>query len=29
MDYTANFGADYRNASYDKDFVSMSASYSF
>ena len=29
LDYTANFGADYRNASYDKDFMSMSASYSF
>jgi len=29
LDYTANFGADYRNASYDKDFVSMSASYAF
>ena len=29
VDYTANFGADYRNANYDKDFMSLSASYAF
>ncbi|MEQ8268684.1 MAG: DUF1302 domain-containing protein [Parvibaculum sp.] len=29
VDYTNNFGAEYRNGSYDKDFVSMTASYTF
>lgn len=29
LNYTNNFGARYRNASYDKDFVSLTASYSF
>lgn len=29
LDYTNNFGAKYRNGSYDKDFVSMTASYTF
>lgn len=29
LDYTANFDAKYRNGSYDKDFVSLTASYAF
>lgn len=29
LDYTNNFGAEYRNGSFDKDFVSMTASYTF
>ncbi len=29
LDYTANFGAKYRNSAFDKDFVSMTASYTF
>ncbi|MBX3495177.1 MAG: DUF1302 domain-containing protein [Parvibaculum sp.] len=29
LNYTNNFGARYRNASHDKDFVSLTASYSF
>lgn len=29
LDYTNNFGAKYRNGSFDKDFVSMTASYTF
>lgn len=29
VDYTNNFGAKYRNGSYDKDFVGMTASYTF
>lgn len=29
LDYTNNFGAKYRNGSFDKDFVSLTASYTF
>ena len=29
LDYTNNFGAEYRNGSFDKDFVSLTASYTF
>lgn len=29
LDYTSSFGAEYRNAMYDKDFASISASYTF
>lgn len=29
LNYTNNFGARYRNAAFDKDFVSLTASYSF
>lgn len=29
LDYTNNFGARYRNGSFDKDFVSLTASYTF
>ena len=29
VDYTNNFGAKYRNGSFDKDFVSLTASYTF
>lgn len=29
LDYTNNFGAKYRNSSYDKDVVSLTASYTF
>lgn len=29
LDYTNNFGAKYRNGSFDKDFVSLTASYAF
>ena len=29
LNYTSSFGAEYRNSMYDKDFASISASYSF
>jgi hypothetical protein len=29
LDYSSSFGAEYRNAMYDKDFASISASYTF